>query len=163
MFDLEISTSLERAGGVLAGEVEDEIGGGDQPGRVTGEDRLMDEILGEQRLTEAVGRDDDHVFALREKVEREDAFDRRPMELGRPGPFKIGQRFEAAESRIVEPAFDALVKAGRELGLCKVFEEHDGAPALLGGAGDQIVELARGVAEPQLSQVISQCRRNRVE
>ena len=38
---------LEGAGGVLTGQVEDQIGGSEQARRVAGEDRLVDEILGE--------------------------------------------------------------------------------------------------------------------
>ena len=68
---------LERAGGVLPGEIEDQIGGGEEARGVAGEDRLVDEILGDHRLAEAVRRDDDHVLALREEVEGEDALDGR--------------------------------------------------------------------------------------
>ena len=42
---------------------------------MAGEDRLMDEILREHRLAEAVRGDEDHVLPLGEKVEGEDAFD----------------------------------------------------------------------------------------
>ena len=84
------------------------------------------------------------------------------MELGRPGPFEIGQRLEAAEARITEPAFDPLMEAGGEFGLRELFEQDDGTPALLRGARNQIIELGRRVAEPQLAQVITQRRRDRV-
>ena len=129
------------------------FGGRDEACRVAGEDRLVDEILGEQRFAQPVGRDDDDVFPLGQEVEREDALDGRAMDLRRPRPFEIGQGFEAAEPSVVEPALDALIQAGRQLRLRELFEEHDGAPALLGGARDQIVEFGGRVAEPQLAQV----------
>src|SRR6266542_1375295 len=51
---------------------------------------------------------------------------------------------------------------GRWSWVGELFEQDDGTPAFLRGARDQIVELGRGVAEPQLAQVITQRRRDRV-
>ena len=48
--------ALEGARGVLAGEIEDQIGGGDEAGGVAGEDRLVDEVLRQHRLAQAVRR-----------------------------------------------------------------------------------------------------------
>ncbi len=45
---------LQGAGGLLAGEVQDQIGSGQETGRVARENRLVDEILGDHRLAEAV-------------------------------------------------------------------------------------------------------------
>src|SRR5712691_10042746 len=50
---------LQGTGGVLAGQVENQISRGDQARRVAGEDRLMHEILGEQRLAQPVRGDYD--------------------------------------------------------------------------------------------------------
>ena len=65
------------------------------------------------------------------------------MDLFRPVPLPIGHRLEAAEARVSEPAFDALARAGVELGLDEVFEQDDGTPALLRRARDEIIQLGR--------------------
>ena len=85
------------------------------------------------------------------------------MDLGRPGPFEIGQRLEAAEARVAEPTFDAVAQAGGELGLDEVFEQDDRTPALLGGARHDVIEIGGRVDEPELPQLITQRRRDRIE
>ena len=82
---------LERAGGLLLGEVEDQVGGREEARGMAREDRLVDEILGDHRFAEAVRGDDNHVFALRQEVEGEDAVDGRPMQVRGPIPFEIGR------------------------------------------------------------------------
>ena len=77
-------------------------------------------------------------------------------------PFEIGHRLEAAEARVLEPAFDALAQAGLEFGLDEAFELDDGTPALLRGARDEVIELGGGVDEPELPQLITQRRRDRI-
>ena len=132
------------------------------PGGMTGQDGLMDEVLRDHRLAEAMRRDDDDVFALRQKLEGEDAFDGRPMDRLRPVPFPIGHGLEAAEARVSETPFDALPQAGLEFRLHESFELHNGTPALLRGAGEKVIELVSGVQQPQLAELITQCRRNRI-
>jgi hypothetical protein len=85
------------------------------------------------------------------------------VDLFRPVPFPIGHGFEAAEAGVSEPAFDAMPEAGIEFRLGEVFEQDDGTPALLGRARDEIIQLRRGVGEPELAQVITQRRRDRIE
>ena len=97
-----------------------------------------------------------------EKVEREDAVDGRPMDRLRPRPFPIGHRLEAAETGVPEPTLDAVPQAGLEFGVHEAFELHDGTPALLRGARDEVIELDGGVDEPELPQLITQRRRNRI-
>ena len=63
-----------------------------------GQDRLIDEILGKQGFPEPVRRDKDDVLAFRQEVEREDAFDRGPMDLFGPVPLEVGQQLELAET-----------------------------------------------------------------
>jgi hypothetical protein len=48
-------------------------------------------------------------------------------------------------------------------GLREVFEQDDGTPALLRRAGDEIIQLGRGVDEPELPQVVTQGCRDRIE
>ncbi len=78
-----------------------------------------------------------------------------------PVPFPIGHGLEAAEARIAEPAFEAVPQAGVELRLDEVFEQDDGAPPLLGGAGHEVIQLGRGVDESELTELVTQRRRNR--
>ncbi len=66
------------------------------------------------------------------------------------------------EARVSEAALDAVPQAGLELGLDEAFELHDGTPALLRGARDEVIELAGGVDEPELPQLITQRRRDRI-
>ena len=115
------------------------------------------------RLAQPVRGDDDDVLALRQEVEGEDALDGRAMDLGRPGPFEIGQRLEAAEARVAEPPFDAVAQAGGEFGLDEMFEQDDGTPALLRGARDDVIEIVGRVDEAELAQLITQRRRDRIE
>jgi hypothetical protein len=146
----------------LPREVEDQIGRREKPCAVAGQDRLVDEILGDHRFAETMWRDDDHVFPLQEKVQREDALDGRPMDRLRPRPFPIDHRFVAAEARIFEAPLDALPQAGLELGLCQAFELHHRTPAFLRGAGNEVIELAGGVDQPELLELITQGRRDRI-
>jgi hypothetical protein len=85
------------------------------------------------------------------------------VDLFRPVPFPIGHGFEAAEACVSEPAFHAVPEAGIEFRLGEVFEQDDGAPALLRGARHQIIQLRGGVDEPELAQVVTQRRRDRIE
>jgi len=126
------------------------------------EDRLVDQILGEHRLAEAVRRHDDHVFPLRQKVEGQDALDGRAMDLGGPRPFEIRQRLEAPEARVLQAPFDTLPEAGLEFGLDEAFELDDGTPALLRGARDEVIQVGGGVDEAELAQLITQRRRDRI-
>jgi len=78
------------------------------------------------------------------------------------GPFEIRQRLEAPEARVLQATFDALVEAGLEFGLDEAFELDDRTPALLRGARDEVIEVAGGVDEPELLELITQRRRNRI-
>ena len=80
----------------------------------------------------------------------------------RPGPFPIRHRLEVPETRVPEPAFDPVPQAGLELRLDQAFELHDGTPAFLRGARDEVVELAGGVDDPELLELITQRRRDRI-
>jgi hypothetical protein len=44
-----------------------------------------------------------------------------------------------------------------------VFEQDDRTPALLGGARHDVIEIGGRVDEPELSQLITQRRRDRIE
>ena len=82
----------------MAVEIEQEVRGGDETRAVAGQDDLMDDVLGEHRLAEALGTDQENVLGAVEEVEGEDAFKRGAVERGRPVPVPVGDRFEATEA-----------------------------------------------------------------
>src|SRR5712691_12933851 len=94
----DAESPLERARRLLGREIEDEIRGGDEPCRVAGEDGLMEEILRDHRLPEALSGHEDRVLALGDEVERQDAFHAGAMDLLGPGPLKIGHGLEATDA-----------------------------------------------------------------
>ena len=94
------------------------------------------------------------------KFEGEDAFERGPVERGRPVPVPVGDRFEPAEAGGGEPTFDTAAPALFELGGDDVLEQHGGAPAQPGGAGEDIVEVLGRAQQPEPPEVIHQGRRD---
>jgi hypothetical protein len=66
---------VEAAGGFLAIEIEEQIGGGGQERGVAVQDGLVDEIFGDHRFIEALGADQHHILRRAEEVEAEDALD----------------------------------------------------------------------------------------
>ena len=151
--------ALEGAGGLLAIEIEQQVRGGDEARAVAGQDDLMDDVLGKHRLAEALGADQEDVLGAVEEVEGEDAFERGPVERGRPVPVPIGDRFEAAETGGGEPAFDTAAPASSSSVGDEVLEQHGGTPAQAGGAGDTVVEVVGRAREPEASEVTRQARR----
>ena len=90
--------AFEGAGGLLAIEIEQQVRRGDKARAVAGQDDLMDDVLGEHRLAEALGTDQEDVLGAVEEVEGEDPFERGPVERGRPVPVPVGDRCEATET-----------------------------------------------------------------
>ena len=130
--------------------------------RVAGEDGFVHEILGEHRFAEAVRGDHDDVLALGQKVQRQDAFDRRPMDRLGPLPLPISHRLEAAQVGVSQAAFDALPQARLQFGMDQAFELHHGTPTLLRRPRDKVIQFDGGVDEPELSELVTQRRRHRI-
>ena len=105
------------------------------------------------------GGDQDDILTLRDEVEREDPVDGRPIELLGPGPFEVGEGFEAAESRRLQLAFEPAPGARLEFGLHEGIEQDGRAPARPRRPGDQIVEALRGMREAEAAHVSEQGRR----
>ena len=85
------------------------------------------------------------------------------MDLCRPVPFPIRHGLKRPRCASSEPAFDAVPQAGIEFRLGEAFEQDDGTPALLRGARDEVIQLGGGVDEPELAQLVTQRRRDRIE
>ena len=82
----------------------------------------MEKIFREHRFPQSLRRDKNRVLALGHEVERQDAFDRGPMDLFRPVPVPVRHRPEAAEAGVFQPAFHPAAGAGLEFGLGYRFE-----------------------------------------
>ena len=67
--------AFEGAGSLLAIEIEQQVRGSDEARGVAGQDDLMDDVLGEHGLAEALGADQKDVLGAVEEVEGEDAFE----------------------------------------------------------------------------------------
>ena len=127
--------AFECAGGLLSVEVEQQVGGGGEECGVSGEDSLMGDVLRQHCLSQALRAENHDVLAAGEEVEREDAFEGRPVQRGGPVPVPVGERLEASESGALEPALDAAALFFFEFGGDDVLEQDGGAPALGGWTG----------------------------
>ena len=106
----------------------------------------MGEVLGDHRLADAVGADQDDVGALLDEAQREEAVDDLAVDGARPVPVIIRNRLEATEAAVLETCVEAaplpllglegehpfeprlsadFIEAGRET------DEADGAETLL--------------------------------
>ena len=154
-------SAFEGASGLLAVEVEEQVGGGGEEGGVAGEDGLVGDVLGEHGFPEALRADEDYVLATGEEVEGEDALEDGAVERSGPVPVPVGEGLEATEASAGEAAFDAASLTVFELVGDEAFEEDGGAPALAGGLCDAVVEVVCGAEEPEASEVSRQGRRRR--
>ena len=85
------------------------------------------------------------------------------MDVRGPLPFEIRHGLVASQARILEAPLHAQLQARGEFRVGQPFELHDRAPAFLRGARDEVIELAGSVGEPELAQLVTQRRRDRVE
>ena len=135
--------------GLLATEIEEELGGGREQHVVPGKDRLVGDVLGDHRLTEALSGDEDEVAARGEEVEMEGRLDGGAVDARGPGPVEGVHRGEAADPTAQEAAFEAAAGAFLLFDLDEVFEELRRAPAALGRQRDQVIQVRGGVMEPE--------------
>jgi hypothetical protein len=144
-----IEAAREAPRGLLASEVEEKLGGGGEQHVVPGEDRLVGDVLGDHRLAEALGRDEDEVTAGGEELEVQGGLDGGAVDARGPGPVEGVHRGEAADPTAQETAFEAAAGAFLLFDLDEVFEELGRAPATLGRQRDQVVQVRGGVVEPE--------------
>ena len=102
-----VEAAGEAARGLLAAEVEEELGGGGEEDVMPGEDGLVGDVLGDHRLAEALRGDEDEVAGRGEEVEAERGLDGGAVDAVRPGPVEGVHRGEAAEAAAEEAPFEA--------------------------------------------------------
>jgi hypothetical protein len=126
------------------------------------EDRLVGDVLGDHRLAEALGRDEDEGAAGSEEVQGARCLDGGAVNPGGPGPIESGHRGEAADPTAQPAAFQAAAGAFRLFDLDEVFDELGRAPTTRGRQRDQVVQVRGGVMEPEELQGLTQrCHRGR--
>ncbi len=83
------------------------VAGGGEAHGVAAEQRVVGEVLGDHRLADAVGADEDDVGGLGEEVEGEEFLDGAAVDLLRPLPVEVGHGFEGAEAGVLEAPLEA--------------------------------------------------------
>lgn len=109
-------------------------------------DGLVGDVLGQRRLADAVGADDDRVGGVAEEVQAEERLDGGAVALGGPGPVEVAQRLEAADAGGLQTPLEALLGA---LGLLPVEEPR--GPSL--GLG--LVEMGVQAVQPELQGALA--------
>jgi hypothetical protein len=99
---------VETAGGLLAAEVEEHLGGGGEEDGVASLDGGVGDVLGDHRLPEALVRDEHDVVGLFQEVEAERCLDGVAVDGLGPGPVEVGNRLEATEPAAPEASLEAL-------------------------------------------------------
>jgi len=132
--------ALERAGGLLGGEVEEHLRGGDEQHRVPREDGRVGDVLRDHGLPEPTLGDEHDVPLRVDEVSEHGRLDERAIDLGGPAPVEVDHGLELLELAALHPAVEAAARAVLLLEVDDVGERVDEAPALLGRGGDEVVE-----------------------
>jgi hypothetical protein len=150
-----VEATGQGSGGVLSTEVEEQLSGSGEEHAVSGEDGLVGDVLSEHGFAEALSGDEDEIAALLEELEAESGFDGGAIDGGGPVPVEVGHRFEGADSGAGQATFKGSAGSFLLLGLDEVFEDLGGAPATLGGLGQEVVEMSGGVVKSQGLEEVS--------
>jgi hypothetical protein len=103
--------ALKARGGGLISEGIEHFRGGEETDGGSGEDGLVGEIAGDERLADAVGSDEDDIGHRVEPVEAEKVFDLGAVDFLGPAPVEISQGFEGADACAPCAAFKASADA----------------------------------------------------
>src|SRR5579863_10190459 len=85
------------------------VGGGGEAGAHPAQDRLMQQVLGDHGLAEAVGAGDHDVGGLLEEGEGKELVQQCAIELLWPAVVEVGHGLEAAKPGVTETALEAAV------------------------------------------------------
>jgi hypothetical protein len=114
------------------------------------------DVLGNHRLAEALGGDEDDVAGVGEEVEMQDGLDGGAVDTLGPVPVEVAYGQEAAEAAAEQAAFEAAAGAFLLLEFGQVLEELGGAPAALGGERDDVIEVGGGVVQAEALEGVRQ-------
>src|SRR5439155_13811090 len=93
---------------------------------------------------------------LGEEVEAQHGLDGGAVEALGPGPIELGHGDEAADARAGEAAFETAAGALLLLALDEMLEQLRGTPPAFCGEGDDIIQMCRGVAQAEGSELVSE-------
>jgi hypothetical protein len=136
----------------LPSEIQQKLGRRDEEDAVTGKNGLVRDVLGDHRLSEALGGDEDDVSRGLEEVQAKRRLDERALDLLGPIPVEVGHGFESAEATASAPAFEAAASAVLFLEEGDVLEELAWTPSFLGGHGDEVVQVGGGDEQTELAK-----------
>ena len=85
-------------------------GGGEQR-RVPGQHRLVADVARAHRLAHAVGADQHDVAGVLDELQRHQLLDGAAVDALGPGPVEVGQRLEAPDVGLAQPALQAAAAA----------------------------------------------------
>ena len=120
------------------------------------EDGLVRDVLGDHRLPETLGRDEDDVPRALDEVEAERGFDCGLVDAGRPRPVEARHRRHSPQLAPGEPTLDAADDALLGFFHDEVAEQLGGAPARLRGASDDIVEVVGCEVQPEFAELLAE-------
>ena len=144
-----VQAAGKAAGGLLAAEIEQQLGGGGEQDVMAGEHGLVGDVLGDHGFAEALGGDEHAVAAGGEEVEVERGLDGGPVDPRGPRPVKGVHGGDAAEAAAEQPALEAATGALLLLDVGEVLEELGRTPAAFRGEGDEVVQVLSGVVQAE--------------
>ena len=97
--------------GVLSGELVEHVRGHGEAGGEAVEHGVMEEVLHEYRLADAVGSDEDAVGGVVDEGEGEELFDEGWVDAFGPVEVEVGDGFEGSDAGVGEAAFEGAALA----------------------------------------------------
>ena len=103
--------ATQRGIAVERAEIAQQLARAGEQDRVPLDQRLVGDVLGQGRLADAVGTDDDDIGGLLEEVERHQRLDGGAVAALGPVPVEVAQRLEAADMGGLQPTLQAAAGA----------------------------------------------------
>ena len=97
--------------GVLGGELVEHVRGGGESGGEAVEHAMVEEVLHEHGLADAVRSDEDDVGGVVDEGQREELLDEGAVDAFGPGPVEVGDGLEGADARVGETPFEGAALA----------------------------------------------------
>ena len=132
--------------GVLSGEFVEHVRGGGEPRGEAAEDAMVEEVLHQHGLPDAVRSDEDDVGGVLDEGEREELLDEGAVDALGPVEVEVGEGFEGADAGVGETPFEGAALA---------FAVLDVDDALDPGLGEQGRVLRRESVEPDGTQALA--------